>query len=98
VADLDPDFWRFGMTLFAYGAVSPWLSLADPAKYRAHVDRTRGLDLTTVASCHSPVLEGPLIEQAFEHFTSLPGTTPPDLPDQSMLDQVIAATAQAPSG
>lgn len=26
VADLDDEFWTFGMTLFSYGAVSPWLS------------------------------------------------------------------------
>src|SRR3954452_20565480 len=32
VADLDPEFWAFGMTLFAHGAVSPWLSMVDPVK------------------------------------------------------------------
>ena len=41
VADLDPEFWQFGMTLFAFGAVSPWLSMLDPDKYGRYVDRSR---------------------------------------------------------
>lgn len=98
VADLDPEFWHGAMTMFAYGAVSPWLGLADPAKYAEHVDRTHRLDLTTVASCHSPVLEGDYIDRAFEHFKALPGADVPVLPDQSVLDQIIAATSQAPTG
>ena len=27
IADLEPEFWEFGMTLFAFGAVSPWLTM-----------------------------------------------------------------------
>ena len=93
VEDLDPDFWRFGMTLFAFGAVSPWLAMVDHDKFGRFVDTVQGLDITTIASCHSPVLEGPLIQQAFEHIRSLPSATPPPLPNQSILDQIIAATA-----
>ena len=96
IADLDQDFWTFGMTLFSLGAVSPWLSMADPAKFNAHVDLSQGLDITTIASCHSPVIEGPFIAHAFEHIRSLPTTAPPPLPDQSVLDQIVAATATAP--
>ena len=47
VADLDPEFWDFGMMLFALGAVSPWLSMADPVKFGAHVDLSQNLDITT---------------------------------------------------
>jgi flavorubredoxin len=96
VADLDPDFWAFGMTLFSFGAVSPWLSLVDEAKYAAHVDRVQSLDIKTVACCHSPVLEGQLIDRAFEITRRFPTLPAPDLPNQSVLDQVIAATAQPP--
>jgi flavorubredoxin len=95
VADLDPDFWRFGMTLFAFGAVSPWLAMVDHDKYGRFVDSVQALDITTIASCHSPVLEGPLIQQAFDHIRAFPSVTPPPLPDQSILDQIIAATALA---
>jgi hypothetical protein len=80
--------------MFALGAVSPWLALADERKYARYVDRVQGLDITTVACCHSPVIEGPLIERAFGHIRQLPTLDPPLLPDQSVLDQIIAATAQ----
>jgi flavorubredoxin len=93
VEDLDPDFWRFGMTLFAFGAVSPWLAMVDYDKFGRFVDTVQDLDITTIASCHSPVLEGPLIQQAFEHIRSFPSVAPPPLPNQSILDQIIAATA-----
>lgn len=97
VSDLDPDFWRFGMTLFAFGAVSPWLALVDHDKYGRYVDTVQNLDITTIAGCHTPVLEGALIEQAFSHTRAFPSVEPPPLPDQSILDQIIAATSQPTS-
>ena len=93
VGDLDPEFWDFGMAMFAFGAVSPWLSLVDPKKYSTYVDRIQSLDITTIAACHSPVIEGPLIEKAFAHVRELPTVDAPPLPDQSVLDQIIAASA-----
>jgi len=93
IADLDPDFWEFGMALFALGAVSPWLSMLDTTKYGRFVDTVQNLDITTVAACHSPVIEGPYIERAFTRIRQLPTIDPPMLPDQSVLDQIIAATA-----
>lgn len=93
VGDLDTDFWEFGMTLFALGAVSPWLSLVDPKKYAKYVDRVRSLDITTIAGCHTPVIEGALIEKAFAHVLELPVVDPPPMPDHSVLEQIIAATA-----
>jgi hypothetical protein len=95
IADLDPDFWAEGLWLFAMGAVSPWLSMVDPGKYGRYVDRTQGLDITTVAACHSPVIEGPYIERAFARVRELPNAEPPVLPDQSVLDQIVAATSVA---
>ena len=97
VADLDPEFWKFGMTLFAFGAVSPWLSMLDHDKYGRFVDRVQGLDVTTIAGCHTPVLEGALIQQAFEHVRAFPLVEPPPLPDQSILDEIVAATSTPPS-
>jgi len=93
IADLDPEFWEFGMALFALGAVSPWLSMLDTAKYGRFVDTIQNLDITTVAACHSPVIEGEYIERAFSRIRQLPTIDPPILPDQSVLDQIIAATA-----
>ena len=93
IADLDPEFWQFGLTLFAMGAVSPWLAWADHAKFGATVDRVQDLDITTIAGCHTPVIEGPFIAQAFDTVRGLPLVEPPPLPDQSVLDQIIEATA-----
>jgi flavorubredoxin len=94
IADLDPDFWQFGMTMFAFGAVSPWLSMLDHDKYGRFVDRVQSLEITTIAACHTPVIEGAFIQQAFARIRELPLVEPPPLPDQSILDQIIAATAQ----
>ena len=93
VADLDPEFWQFGMTMFAFGAVSPWLAMLDHAKFGQHVDKAQGLDITTIAACHSPVIEGPFIQQAFEQVRAFPNVDAPLLPDQSILDEIVAATA-----
>jgi hypothetical protein len=97
IADLDQEFWADGLALFALGAVSPWLSMVDPMKYNAFVDRTQSLDIATIASCHSPVIEGQYIEQAFQRIRELPSLDPLVLPDQSVLDQIIAATSQQPA-
>jgi len=94
IADLDPDFWDFGLMLFALGAVSPWITWSDPAKYGQLIDRVQDLDLTTIACCHSPVIEGGYIAKAFARLRELPTLDLPDLPDQSILDEIIAATAQ----
>ncbi len=93
VADLDPDFWQFAMTLFAFGAVSPWLALVDHDKFGRSVDTVQSLDITTIAACHTPVIEGPFIQRAFDRIREFPSVEAPPLPDQSILDQVIAATA-----
>ena len=95
IADLDPEFWRFGLAMFAFGAVSPWMSMVDPAKFARTVDRIAGLDVKTIAACHTPVIEGPFIAQALDVVRSFPLTDPPPLPDQSILEQIVAATAVA---
>jgi hypothetical protein len=94
IADLPKDFWDFGLALFALGAVSPWLSLVDPVRFGAYVDGVQGLNITTIAACHTPVIEGPFIEQAFARVRELPTIDVPPMPDQSVLDQIVAASAQ----
>lgn len=97
VGDLDPEFWGGGMAMFAFGAISPWLSMVDEEKYGRYVDRTQALDITTIAGCHTPVIEGPFIQRAFAHVRQLPTLDPPPMPDHSVLEQIIAATAQVAS-
>lgn len=93
IADLDQDFWFHGLWMFALGAVSPWLTMLDTDKYGKYVDGVQNLDITTIASCHSPVIEGPFIEQAFARIRELPTLDAPMLPDQSILDQIVSATS-----
>jgi flavorubredoxin len=93
IADLDPEFWGYGMHLFALGAVSPWLTMLDTAKYGRYVDTVQDLDITTIAACHSPVIEGAYIERAFNRIRQFPTLDAPMLPDQSVLDQIVAATS-----
>jgi flavorubredoxin len=97
VADLDPEFWAFGLAMFALGAVSPWLSMVDETKYGRLIDKVQSLDITTIACCHSPVIEGPFIDRAFARVRELPSLPPLALPDQSVLDQIIAATSHPPN-
>ena len=97
IADLDPGFWRELMWVFALGAVSPWLTLLDHDKYGRYVDQTQSLDITTIAACHTPVIEGPFIEQAFARIRELPTIDAPVLPDHSILEQIILATSQPPA-
>ncbi len=93
VSELDPEFWRHGMTEFAFLGVSPWLALADPAKYAKHIDRIQSLGMSKIVGAHTPVIEGEHIAQAFDFVRTLPEQPVPTAPGQTDLDAVIAATA-----
>lgn len=97
IADLDEEFWNELMWVFAVGAVSPWLTMLDHDKFGRLVDQIQGLDITTIAACHTPVIEGPYIERAFARIRELPTLDAPVLPDHSILEQIIAATSQPPT-
>jgi flavorubredoxin len=97
IADLDEDFWFHGLHLFALGAVSPWLTMLDTDKFGRYVDRVQTLDIKTVAACHTPVIEGPFIERAFNRIREFPTLDAPMLPDQSVLEQIVATTSQPQS-
>jgi flavorubredoxin len=94
IADLDQEFWTGAMWLFAYGAVSPWLTMVDPAKFNKTVDKLANLDITTIAGCHTPVIEGPFMPRAFDTIRQFPTLDPPPLPDQAVLEQIVAAMTQ----
>jgi flavorubredoxin len=95
VPELDNAFWQELMYVFAMGAVSPWLAMLDPAKFNASVDRVQSLDITTIAACHTPVIEGEYIDKAFARIRELPTMDFPELPNQMVLEQILAATAEA---
>jgi hypothetical protein len=79
---------------FAFGPPSPWLSVVDPVKHGATADWAHGLGIAMITGCHTTVTEGQFIDEALAHLRRLPDIATPPLPDQSVLDQVIEATAQ----
>jgi flavorubredoxin len=91
VADLDPGFWNEGHTMFMHHALAPWLSLVDPSRFADATRRIQSIGMTTIATAHSPVVPQSHVGQAFDMVCALPTTPPPPLPDQAMLDQVLAA-------
>ena len=91
ISDLDEEFWNFGLHMFALGAVSPWLTMLDPKKFNAYVDGVQNLPITAVAACHTPVIEGDYITKAFNRVREFPTLAPPELPNQAVLEAIVAA-------
>jgi flavorubredoxin len=95
VTDLDPEFWRDGFTMFNLNALSPWLSLADPARFATQCDLNRALCMSTIASAHSPTITAESIDAAYELAKSLPTAEVPPVPGQTVLDEIIGALTPA---
>ncbi len=90
VHDVDPEFWAGGVATFAQ-YVSPWLELVDQARFEATVDRIQVLGPTVIAGCHTPPITGERVAQVFDLTRSAPTAEVPPLPDQAVLDEIIAA-------
>ncbi|WP_225799161.1 MBL fold metallo-hydrolase [Streptomyces sp. NK15101] len=88
-ADLSAEEFRDGQ-LFGGRLVSPWVALTDEEKFRTVVDGFQGLGAEVVAGCHTPVLRGPHIAEAFDLLRRLPGTPPWTEFTQADLDQWMA--------
>jgi flavorubredoxin len=91
VADLDDEFWDYGLALFAHAGVSPWLAMVDPDRFAASVDRVQSLPITTLAACHTPVFRDSQVATAFEKVRALPTAEVPPVPDQAALEEIVAA-------
>ena len=46
-----------------------------------YLDNVQRLDITTIAACHTPVIEGPFIQRAFDRVREFPLVEPPPMPD-----------------
>ncbi len=57
------------------------------------MDRVQGLDIEVVASCHSPLIRRPQIDQAFSLIRKVPYATVPDQPCQADLEALKYALA-----
>jgi flavorubredoxin len=74
--EIDPALWAKGMASFHHHTLCPWLGLADPAKFRAEVDKLAALDPQVIVSAHAPPIGKAAIPRALEQLASLPTTLP----------------------
>jgi flavorubredoxin len=94
VEELDPGFWAEGLAMFqTYN--SPWVSLLDPARYAAEVDRFAALGVRAIATCHSPSITEPYVDKAVQMLRDVPAATVPPQPGQPVLDQIVASLLAA---
>jgi flavorubredoxin len=94
VADLDPQFWTESLTMFSQ-ALSPWIHLADDARFQATVDRIEALGASTIAGCHTPVVRRGHVDGALGATRVAPTAPAAPLPDQAVLDQIQLAMMAA---
>jgi hypothetical protein len=92
IAELPEDAWRGGIEMFNCWN-SPWFKLLDPDKFERHVDRVQNLEISAIAACHSPVIRGSKMDDAFKMIRNIPFATPPDQPSQPDLDELMHAIA-----
>ena len=95
VEELDPAFWAEGMAMFGHNAVAPWLALVDAQRYAASVRRVSDLGATTIAGGHTPVIGEGSVTAALELIGGLPAVAAPPVPDQHVLEALLAAPAPA---
>jgi flavorubredoxin len=95
VDELDPEFWADGMAMFGHNSLSPWLGVVDPVRYAQTVDRVRNLGMTTIAAAHTPLITDRSVDAAFDLIRSLPSVAAPSVPDQNVLDAIIAELSAA---
>jgi len=86
-ADLAPDDVELGMATFAH-YISPWIEIADPAKFDASVDRITALNPEVIAGCHHPVIRGALVDTAIDITRRALGAQTVPAPDQSVLEEL----------
>ena len=94
VEDLPKDMYDETFQLFN-SLVSPWHQWLDPVRYNRHVDTIETLKPRVVASAHGPLLRGTAIHDAFDRVRSLAGEPRIMPPDQSALDEILAAVVAA---
>jgi flavorubredoxin len=71
VGELSDEDFRDGQ-FFGGRLVSPWVAMLDERKFRAVVDDVERLDAEVIAGCHSPVLRGPRMAEAYDLLRRLP--------------------------
>lgn len=94
IGDLGDGDFRDGQ-LFGGRLVAPWTAWLDSEKFGAVVHRFSSLGAEVIAGCHTPVLRGPRVAEAFDLLHGLPGVEPWQEFTQTDLDGWMAAAEQA---
>ena len=94
VDEIDRDVWREGSAMFDH-YVSPWLAIADEAKFQITVDRIEALRPTTIAGCHTPAIQGSYVDEAIANARRVLSASVPPQPDQAVLEQIQQALTVA---
>jgi flavorubredoxin len=71
IGELSDNEFRDGQ-FFGGRLVSPWAALLDSQNFQAVVNETQRFGAEVIAGCHSPVLRGPRIAEAFDLLRQLP--------------------------
>lgn len=90
VRDLDPEFWAHGFAMFAQ-SVSPWLEMVETTKFAHQVERIANLQPSVIAGCHTPTIAVDQVDAAMHLMRTVLDVAPIPLPDQAVLDEIIAA-------
>jgi flavorubredoxin len=93
--DFDRTEWWNGMMTFGLLGISPWLSLVDPTRYTASVNQLRHMDISTIASAHSPVITGVQVDDAFDMIEQMAKAEAPPAPDQTVLEHILTTVTAA---
>jgi flavorubredoxin len=84
---LDEDFWNGGVLMFAR-YLSPWLELIDETKFQRSVSRVASLGATTIAGCHTPVVQSYHLDRVIDITRRAPGAHVPPEPGQTVLEEI----------
>lgn len=74
--EIAPILWDKGMASFHHHTVAPWLALADPARFRAEVDKVAALDPSVIVSSHAAPIGRGAVPRALAQMAALPSTVP----------------------
>ena len=87
VADLPDEMFDIGMATFNRW-VSPWIEIADPARFQESVDRVARLDPSMLVGCHSPLIGRSHVGRAIDVMRRSATAEIMPMADQSILDEI----------
>jgi flavorubredoxin len=96
VEELDPAFWD-EQFLGLNRMNSPWATIVDPTLFGREVDRIARLDVTAIASAHSPLIPRASVAEANAKMRRVAGGAATPLPTQHDLDAIVATLTREPA-